>query len=82
MTAKNRNSEEVARVERSSWNAYGDYVRSVECQVDGERWEKEDENAHIGAGTGTGDNSSADDIKIDPNKTSLASGEFGNKDYN
>ena len=55
---------------------------ALECQVDGERWEKEDENAHIGAGTGTGDNSSADDIKIDPNKTSLASGEFGNKDYN
>ena len=49
MTAKNRNSEEVARVERSSWNAYRDYLRSVECQVDGERWEKEDENVHIGA---------------------------------
>ena len=33
---------------------YGDSVHSVEYQViDGERWKKEDENTHIGAGTGT-----------------------------
>ena len=45
---------------------------------------KKDEKAHIGAGTGTGggNNPSANDIKIDPNRTSPASGEFGNKCYN
>ena len=33
-------------------------------------------------GAGRGNNSSANDIKTDPNETLLASGEFRNKDYN